>query len=281
MNHVDILIATMPEDASRYYKNLSRHEGFLITIVHNFDDAKEVLADRDRHVDIFVVDNKIGRVFAMIGELRQSYPRLIIIMVDEEADFGMPGQADEMSTAPFDNDDLARRIRRLMSDRQTETLRSDSLPAVRNFAKTLRAATGVLGKQQASVKACLDMGYDYVGYYHKTSDDPLGLELKAQEGPAVITSITPKSANATDLMGWVQKNGQSRIAAPEDSPNHPLVSRGRLGAVVCVPVAFNGVTYGVMAACRDRPGSITQDNVLMLELIGSQLGAAIAKELRS
>lgn len=79
-------------------------------------------------------------------------------------------------------------------------------------------------------------------------------------------------------MSWVIKNGQSRLAGPEDSPNHPLVARGRLGAVACVPVTFSGVSYGVMVACNDRPNSMDQENVLMLELVAAQLAAALSRE---
>lgn len=278
MAKVEILLAVKKEDAARYYKNLVAHEGFTIQVVHTVADAQAVLASGDQRVDVFVVDNRLDNVFHTIGELRLSYPRLLIILVDEESDFGMPGQADDISTDPFKNDDLARKIRRLMSDRQMETVRSDSLPAVRNFAKQLRAATGALGKQQAAVSACKDTGYDYVAYYHKDSGVEAHLLLRAQAGPAAIQSIAPKEASGEDLIGWVLVNGQSRIAGPEDSPNHNLVVRGRLGAVACVPVSFNGVGYGVMAAFRDRPGSITQENVMMLELIGAQLAAALSKE---
>jgi DNA-binding response OmpR family regulator len=279
-NKIDILVAVKREDGSRYFKNLSAQDGFNIQIVHSTEDAQGVLADRSQHTDVFVIDNNIGGgdVFALVGELRQSYPRLLIVLVDEEADFGMPGQADDISTEPFNNDDLARRITRLISDRRMETLRSDSLPAVRNFAKVLRAATGVSGKQQVAVKACIDMGYEYVAYYHQERPEPLALAMKAQAGPPAIQSIAPKQANSEDLMGWVMLNGQSRIAAPEDKPNHALVARGRLGAVACVPVTFNGVIYGVMVACRERPNSITQENVLMLELVSSQLAGAMSKE---
>jgi GAF domain-containing protein len=43
-------------------------------------------------------------------------------------------------------------------------------------------------------------------------------------------------------------------------------------------VEFSGTSYGVLIACRDRPSSITQENVLMLELICAQLAAALGKE---
>jgi hypothetical protein len=200
------------------------------------------------------------------------------VLVDEEADFGIPGQADAISTAPFTGGDLARQIKRLIADRQLETIRSDSLPAVRNIAKRLRSAMGARGKQDAAVATCHEMGFDYVAYYHMQGSEPLSLALQSQSGPNAIQSIAPKTANADDLMGWVMQNGQSRIAGPEDSPNHPLVARGRLGTVVCVPVFFSAQQFGVIAACRDRPNSITQENVMMLELVGAQLGSALAKE---
>ncbi|MCU0497048.1 MAG: GAF domain-containing protein [Anaerolineae bacterium] len=279
MIRVSMLLAIKPDDASRFYQNLVNQEGFTLNIVHTIADTRAVLADRNQHADVLVIDNNLDEtVFALVSELRHSYPRLLIVLVDEEADFGMPGQADDLSTDPFKNDDLVRRITRLMSERRMETLRSDSLPAVRNFAKKLRTATGMIGKQQVAVESCFEMGYDYVAYYHKDAETPLRLTLRAQMGPNAIQAVAPKEATADDLMSWVQLNGQSRIAGPEDRPNHPLVARGRLGAIGCVPVMFNGVTYGVMSACRERPGSITQENVLMLELISSQLAAALSKE---
>lgn len=278
MAAVEMLLVIKKEDAARYYKHLMIHEGFNMQVAHSLEDAQGMLANTAPAFEVIVIDNRLDRVYATISQLRQSYPRLLIVLVDEEADFGMPGQADDISTDPFNNDDLARRIRRLLSDRSTETLRSDSLPAVRNFAKQLRAATGLLGKQQVAVQACKDMGYDYVAYYHKDGNQPLHLTLKAQAGPAAIQAIAPKEAGEDDLMGWVFSHAQSRIAAPEDRPNHVLVARGRLGSVACVPVMFNGVVYGVAAALCDRPGAITQENVMMLELVASQLAAAMSKE---
>lgn len=278
MSKTDILTVVNREDAARYYKNLSAHADFNVQVAYSREDMIAIL--NERHTDVLVIDNRLESSYNAVSEVRQSYPRILIVLVDEEADFGMPGQADEMSTEPFHNDDLARRIKRLISDRQMETLRSDSLPAVRNVAKRLREAPGLLGKQEAGVQACRELGYDYVGYYHIVNAQPLVMSLKAQAGSNAIMAIAPKEATADDLMGWVVQNTQSRIAAPEDRPNYLLVARGRLGAVACVPVVFTGTVYGAVAACRDRPGSITQENVLMLELVASQMAAAIAKEIR-
>ncbi len=281
MTPTDVLVVVQREDASRFYKNLSAYPDFQLQLVSDLGDALAMLADRNQHVDVLVVDNKIGHTFEFIAELRQTYPRLFIVLVDEEADFGLPGQADEISTEPFENDDLIRRITRLMSDRQLETLRADSLPAVRQFAKELRKAAGELGKQQAAVAACKDLGYAYVAFYRLESADPLRLALRAQDGPAPLQAVAPKQADDDDLMGWVAQNGQSRIAGPTDAPNHLFVVKNRLGAAACVPVILGGSRYGVLVACREQPGSISQENVLMLELVSAQLAAAISKEIIS
>jgi GAF domain-containing protein len=278
MSSVDILVAVPREDASRFYKNLSSYEDFRIQMVSDAGDALDILADPERPVDVLVLDNRLGHVFELIAELRQSYPRLLIILVDEDADFGMPGQADEISTDPFTDNDLIRRITRLMSDRQLETLRADSMPAVRQFAKQLRKAAGELGKYQSAVAACKDLGYDYVAFYRLDSFDPIQVSLRAQDGPAAIQAVAPKQAEVDDIVMWVAQTSQSRIAGPEDKPNYLLVARGRLGAVACVPVMFGGARYGVLVACREQPNSITQDNVLMLDLVSAQLAAAISKE---
>jgi hypothetical protein len=275
---VDLLVIVRPDSASRYYQNLALENGFNVQIAHTLSDCLSILADPDEHTDALILDNTISGVDDLVSDLRHSYPRLLIILVDEESDFGMPGQADDISTEPLHNNDLARRIQRLMSDRQMETLRSDSLPAVRSFAKQLRGATGVIGKQQAAVNACLDMGYEYVAYFQHTNDHPLTLHVRAEAGQSAIQAIAPKVAGSDDLMSWVLQNGQSRVAGPEDKLNHPLVSRGRLGSIACVPVTFNQVVYGVMVACRDRPGSINQEHVVMLELVSAQLAGALSKE---
>ncbi len=279
MSAIDVLVAVRRENAGRYHKNLSSYPDFRVQIVSDTRDALDTLADRDKHVDVLVLDNGLGYIFEFISELRHSYPRLFIVLVDEEADFGMPGQADEISTEPFDNNDLIRRITKLMSDRQLETLRADSLPAVRQFAKELRKASGEIGKQQAAVGACKDLGYSYIAFYRIEGGDTSNIALKAQDGPNAIQAVAPKAAVPDDLMTWVAQNGQSRIAGPQDTPSHPLVTKGRLGAVACIPVTISSSRYGVLVACRDQPGSINQENVLMLELVAAQLAAAVSKEI--
>jgi GAF domain-containing protein len=279
MTKIHLLIAVRRENAGRYYKQLNSNRDLHVELVTDVREALEVLDDNEKRVDVLVLDNNLENAFALMDDVRHTYPRLLIVSVDEEADFALPGQADEVSTDPFSNDDLVRRITRLMSDRQLETLRADAMPAVREFAKQLRKVTGAgeLGKQQAAVSACHTLGFDYVAFYRTEQISPLQVVLRAQEGDITMQSAAPKEAGVDDIVGWVAKTGQSRIAAQEDVLNHPFVTRGRMGAVAAVPVTTN-TRYGVLVVCRQEPNSITQDNVLMLELVAAQLAAAASKD---
>ena len=274
MAKIDVL--AMVRDLARYREKLSAYEPLDVVFVPDTGEAFVLLGKQ--HFDVCVVDQQLDDTHQMIETLRSSYPRLLVILVDEEADFGLPGIADEMSTNPFEGDDLYNRVEKLMSDRRMETLRSDSLPAVRSISKQITSASGTLGKQTAAVEVCVGLDYDYTAYYQIESEQPITLKLRAQAGSKAIQAIAPKEASSADLMGWVAENAQTRIAGPEDRPNHPLVERGRLGAVACVPVQWSERVYGVLAVCRDRPDSIAQDHILMLEMVGTQLAMALAKE---
>lgn len=278
MASVNLLVAVRRERAAAYYKNLSAHKDFRINLVSDSRDAWETVCDSDKTTDVVVLDNALSNAAELVSDLRYSYPRILIVLVDEDADIATPGQADDITTEPFRDDDLIRRITRLMSDRRLETLRADAMPPVREFAKKLRMAAGEGGKTQAAVTACYDLGYDYTAFYRIESLEPLRVTLRAQEGKPAIQSVAPRQASETDLMGWVAKTGQSKIAGMQDELTHPLVKRGRLGAVVCVPVGLTK-RYGVLVACREKPGSITGENLVMLELVSAQLAAVIAKEI--
>jgi len=274
---VNLLVVVRRENAATYYKNLSAHKDFRINLLSDVRDAWDAITDREKPVDAIVLDNAMPKATDLVSDVRFSYPRILIVLVDEEADIATPGQADDITTEPFKEDDLIRRITRLMSDRRLETLRADAMPPVREFAKKLRSAAGEGGKTQAAVTACHDLGYDYTAFYRIDNPEPLQVSLRAQEGTAPIQSVAPRQASDKDLIGWVAKTGQSKIAGPDDELTHPLVKRGRLGAVACVAV---GATkrYGVLVACRDKPGSISGENLVILELVSAQLAAVIAKD---
>jgi hypothetical protein len=278
-NVINVLAAVRLPSVARFRENLSKDPKLKVTVVTSEPSAREVLSTPDKRTDVFVVDNGLGNVFELIKELRQTYPRLFIVLVDEEADFGMPGRADDVSTEPFHNDDLIRKIKRLAEERRLETLRADALPPVRTFAKSLAKASKGLGKQQAAVEAVKELGYDYVAFYSIAPSDPPALSLAAQVGPTAITGMMPQRTDYNGLLGWVAQNGQSRIVGPGDEPNHALIEKGRFGAAACVPVGST-MRFGVVLACREQPGSIKMENVLMLELVSAQLASALAKDQR-
>lgn len=279
MKTIHALLTVRPEAVERYRTYFAGQPDFSLRIAQSADETRTVLQEpgMTRPVDVLILDNAIERAFDFITVLRQTYPRLIIVLVDEEADFATPGQADDISTEPFKNDDLVRRIKRLMSDRQTETLRADAMPPIREFAKLVRKASGEAGKQAAAVTACKGIGFDYVAFYKLLSNDPLTIEIAAEEGPAAIAAIIPRRASADDIVGWVAQTGHSRSSGPGDTPSHPLIARGRFGAVSCVAVGRTN-RYGVLCAFRDQPGSISQQHVMMMELISAQLALVLARE---
>jgi hypothetical protein len=277
MSKINVLVAVELASTLRYRENLSTESVFNLNFVPNFEKMFEVLSSI-KPTDVVIVDNALGDVFEIVDKLRQDYPRLLIITVDEEADFSLPGQADDVSNDPFRNDDLIKKIKRLIEDRRLATLSADSLPSVRSFAKTLMRAKGGNAKTQAAISAIHDLGYDYVAFFSITPTDPPIVNVTAQAGDNSVTSSAPKKLDyEKSIIGVVAESGESRVVSPEDSPNHPFVSRGRFGAGVGVPVG-NNMQFGVVFACRDQPGTISQEDVLMLELVSAQLASALARD---
>jgi hypothetical protein len=274
------LAAVRVASVVRYREALTKDPTFKPTVVTSEQAARDLLADSAKHFDAFVIDNNLGNAFELIKELRQAYPRLAIVLVDEEADFGMPGRADEVSTTPFTNDDLVKKIKRLMQERRLETLRADALPPVRMFAKRISKEGKGSSKYQAAVETVKELGYDYVAFYAIAPTEPPTLSLSAQTGSNTVQSLVPIKSDYTGLLGWVVQNGQSKIVGPEDQPSHILIEKGKFGEAACVPVGTT-LRFGVFLACREQPGTISREGVLMLELIASQLAAALAKDARN
>jgi GAF domain-containing protein len=278
---IHVLAATRLSSIIEFRDHLSRDAQLKTMIVTSEAEAREILADSQKRTDVFVVDNALGGVFELVKDLRQTYPRLLILLVDREADFGMPGHADEVSVTPFEDNDLLKRIKRLTEERRLETLRADALPPVRQFAKSLRRAGPGQSKQQAAVEAIKALGYDYVAFYNIVPTSPPELRLSAQVGPTPITGAAPQQLDYdASLLGWVAQNGQSRIVGPEDQPNHPFIKQQRFGAGACVPVGST-LRFGVLFAAREQPNAITQQNVIVLELVSAQLASALARQTRS
>lgn len=275
MAQTNLLVTVREENAERFRRNFAAYPDVRITLVTALPETLARLSKRDQQIDALVLDNGLEGVYDIISDLRPVHPRLLIILVDEDADFAMPGQADDISTNPFTDDDLMRRINRHLSDRRLETLRADLMPPVRDFAKRLRKAIGEGEKQEAAVSACRDLGYDYVAFYQIENLDPLQITRKSHDSAIPLKMDVPVQASPDDVMSWVAKTGQSRAATSGDEPNHPLVRAGRFSAVACTPVGTTS-RYGVMVACCDTP--VSQQQIMMLELVSAQLAAMIAKE---
>jgi hypothetical protein len=279
-NPIHVLAAVQLPSIARYRENLTKDSKLKVTVVTSEESARAILNDSGKQTDVFVVDNGLGGVFEWIKELRRTHPRLLILLVDEEADFGMPGRADDVSTEPFKEDDMIKKIKRMAEERSLATLRADSLPPVRSFAKALRKATKGVGKQQAAVDAVKDLGYDHVIFYAIAPGDPPALTLAAQVGPNALAAIMPIRTDYSGILDWVAQNGQSKIIGPGDTPSHLLIERGRYGAAVCVPVGLT-LRFGVIIAFREQAGTIKQEDIVMLELVCAQLASALAKEQHS
>jgi CheY-like chemotaxis protein len=248
--------------------------GLRVVVVDDPDEARARLQSREPAVDVLVLDNTFDQAYDLITALRARHPRLIIVLVDDDADFATPGQADDISTEPFKNDDLIRRIQRLLADRGLETLRADAMPPIREFAKQLRKAIGEIGKQQAAVSACRSLGYEYVAYYAQT---PLGtLSRTAHEGAPVLVNAAPHTADPNDVVAWVARTGQNRTVRKGDTPSFVMLERGLLSVVVCAPVGRTN-RYGVLVAGRESQPAEGQQ-VLLLDLISAQLAAVLSKQ---
>lgn len=281
MEKIRVLVAVRLAASVRYRENLSTEARFQFQFVTSIEAIHAALADTTSSADVLVVDNQLGDVYSLVKELRQSQPRLLIIEVDEEADFSLPGQADDISNDPFKDDELLRKIKRLVEDRRLQTLSADALPPVRTFAKALMRAKGGPAKTQAAVTAIHELGYDYVAFFKITPTDPPTVSVAAQAGPNSVTSIAPPRLDyEKSIIGRVAQSGENCIVGPQDDPNHPFISRGRFGVGACIAVGTN-IRFGVVFACRDVPGSITHEHLLMLELICAQLASALARESHS
>lgn len=279
MAKIKVLGAIRFEAMAKYREFLIKETEFEMTWAPSFDSLTQTLADKAKRIDVLVVDQTLGDVHTLIDELRKSYPQLLIILVDEEADFAMPGRADEISTEPFKDDQLIKLVKRVFEDRRLVTLKSDALPPVRQFAKKIMNAQKGPAKVQAAVEAIQELGFDYVAFYTVQGTEEKTMSVSAQAGDAQVTRIAPQKQDYnTSLVGWVAQNGQTRIVKKEDELNHPFVARGKFGRGVCVAVGST-IRFGVLMACQEKE-DLNEQSALMLELISAQLASALAREAR-
>jgi len=273
LTHTILLVAVRREQASRYYTALSSAGDYMIDIVSDSGDVLEHLADQRRTFDVLVLDHGLQGAHELLLTLRRDYNNLLIILVDEEADFVVPGYADDISTEPFIEDDLIRRIDRLMADRRLETISVSVPPAVRSFAKQLRKATGETGRHRAALSVCRELGFDYCAFYRPEENGQFGV-LIAQDGPELLLANAPQHSTAGDIITAVLQNAETQSVNAEASNLHPLLGDGSLAELVCAPVG-SGARHGVILAGTAQPGILGSEQIIMLDLICAQLAAVL------
>lgn len=274
MSEIRVLAAVHSERAARYKQEFS---SVIWVRAHVLSCITQAVQQVETFLpQILVLDQAIDGASAYLDTFRQQFPHIMIILVDEDADFALPGIADDIATTPFKEGDLLRRIRRLLANRQMETLRADAMPPVHDLNKRLRKAIGEQAKAQEAVNACLNLGFVYAALYRMDSRDPIQVNLVAQCGASEIQLLAPQQVDDTQAVGWVAKTGQSRVLNPADNPGHPLIPK-YLSAAAIVPVGVAN-RYGTLFAAKNIGSSVQQQDLLMLELVAAQLASTLAKE---
>lgn len=255
MSKTRVFAIVRAERAHRYEQEFSGAHWVHAQVISSIEQSFPKIAENDPQ--ILIIDQSLDGAFAYINSFRQQHPKISIIIVDEDADFALPGAADDITTTPFKEGDLLRRIRRLLANRQMETLRADAMPPVRELNKRLRNAVGEHAKAHEAVSACLELGYVYAALYRLNLRDPIQVNLIAQDGEDKAQQLAPLQADDTQAVGWVAKTGQSRLLRVEDTPGHPLISSEYVSEAAVVPV---GVTnrYGTLFAAKASGDTIHQ-----------------------
>jgi DNA-binding response OmpR family regulator len=276
---IRLLVAVRPSAVGHYREHLEPDGRLAVTVVDTEAAAQAVLNDETRIPDVLAVDRGLCDTNALVADLRRGPSRLMVIVLDEDADFATPGPADDVSTDPWHDDELVKKILRLVEERSVATLRADALPGVRSFVKALRKATRSTSKQQAAVSAVKDLGYDHVAYYAILPGEQLSLSLAAQSCPDEMDGALPQHEDENGLLGYVTQTGLSKVVHPGDTPGHPLLDSGQYGAAVCAPVGST-IRFGVMLAFREAHAAVSGDDIVMLELINAQLASALVRDQR-
>lgn len=277
MSELKLIVVIRPETKTQYQDYFGAQANLAVLINTDFGAALEYLQATNQRIDVVVVDNQLAGSAAFIRQIRAAFPRLLILLVDDEADFLMPGRADDVSLNPFEGDDLLNRIQRLLQERHIETLRADSLPPVRKAAQQLRHATDIPGRIAVTLETIRALEYDFVAFYEQ-ADTGDSWQLVNAVGDQEIVTFAPEKQKNRTLIGQVGEHRQNQLVGPEDEPNYSLIKRGRLGCGSAVVVGNTAQVYGVMLAARQAPASVNHEDMMMLELVCAQLAAALTQQ---
>ena len=277
---IQVLVAVPREQAARYYTSLTASGQYELTLTSDSRDTLDLLEDRSRHFDAVVLDSRLADAGVLLSDVVYTLPRMIVVLIDESGDSPLRARLrpDRVSATPFVDDDLERRIARLLSDSQLETVPANTLLPVRQLARKLRTEDEPGDRFRVAVAACQDLGYPYTAFYRVEQQEPPLLSLAAQQGRGAFDGLTPQHAANGDVIAQVATTGESLILEPDTAQDYQPVAQGALGSVAMV-AAGRVACFGVLVAGREAPGSISSENVAVLELVAAQLAAAIAREL--
>jgi hypothetical protein len=277
---IQLLVAVPREQAARYYTGLGASGQYDLTMTSNSREALDLLEDRSRYFDALVVDSTLADAGVLLDELFYRNPRQMVVLVDEtnESPLRSVIRPDRISDMPFADDDLERRIARLLSDSRLETVPANMVLPVRELARKLRSEDTPGDRYRVAVAACQGLGYSYTAFYSLERAEPALLRLAAQLGEGDMHLLVPLSAQAGEVIAQVAITGESVVLEADNAADYLPVAVGTLGSVAMVP-AGRTACFGVLVAGREAPGAINAQNVAVLELVGAQLAAAIAREM--
>ena len=277
---IQVLAAVPREQAARYYTSLTASGQYALTLTSDSRDTLDLLEDRSRRFDALVLDSCLADADSLLEDVLFSLPRLIVVLVDETGDSPLRQRLrlDRVSTAPFMDDDLERRIARLLSDSQLETMPANTLLPVRELARKLRTEEKPGDRFRVAVEACQGLGYRYTAFYRVEQQDPPLLLLAAQQGESGFEALVPPRAENNHVIASVAATGDSLILDRSNARDYAPMAADVLGAVALV-AAGRVACFGVLVAGREGIDSINAQNVAVLELVAAQLAAAIAREL--
>lgn len=277
---IQVLAAIPREQAARYYTSLSASGQYELTLTSDSRDTLDLLEDRGRHFDALVLDSRLAEVDSLLDDVQFNLPRMIVVLVDETGDSPLRERLrpDHVSSAPFLDDDLERRIARLLSDSQLETMPANTMLPVRELARKLRTEEEPGDRFRVAVEACRGLGYHYTAFYRVEQQEPPLLELAAQQGADGFSDLVPASADGQSVIARVAMTGECLILASGHPEGYAPLAEGVLSSVAMVP-AGRAACFGVLIAARTEPNAINTENLGVLELVAAQLAAAIAREL--
>lgn len=117
--------------------------------------------------------------------------------------------------------------------------------------------------------------------FHKIADDDR-LQLVFHQGLTESSARLLEFPRGDRNVFAITAKSRQAVISDENHTLHefsfPETSRGQISASISIPVTYNGQLLGVMTAYRNKNIHFNEDDMKVLEIAGSGLGAALHKE---